>query len=288
MTKNRAFTIFPNGVVLRQSAYYLKSDRFTATALPLEKSRCEERIRSGLSRFFLNAGIAVILLGALLSMSSVYAKEEYPRWLAIGDSITEHGPAEQLKWAGESRGMAASERSKDYVHLLLAMLREKHSGNASDLRIAGRIAQMKAGTIEGVLGAINELCATQANLVTIQLGENDRLSEIGSEEFSRRYRLLVEKLMMMPSKPKIVCTGVWAPGGPTENGVKYKAGCEADIKECIIEKICKEKGLSFVSVAPIALNPANHGYGETSGVQWHPNDAGMRAYAEAIFGALFP
>jgi lysophospholipase L1-like esterase len=211
--------------------------------------------------------------------------QTFPRWLAIGDSITEHGPAESLGWVGENRGMAASERSKDYIHVLQKLLQDRDAATAADIRIAGRVARMKAGTIEGTLAVIDELCASPVDLVTVQLGENDHFSEIGKEEFARRYRQLIEKLVAMPSRPKIVCTGVWSPGDPVHDG-KYAPHIEAGQKEEIIREICREHGLRFVSVAKIAADPANSGDGKDPGVRWHPNDRGMEAYARAIFTGI--
>lgn len=63
-------------------------------------------------------------------------KEEFPertepkkgplKVLIIGNSITQHNPAESKGWLG-SWGMAATEESKDYVHLLKAMAEKKDS-----------------------------------------------------------------------------------------------------------------------------------------------------------------
>jgi lysophospholipase L1-like esterase len=228
-----------------------------------------------------------IAFGLCLTGASQGAPALYRSWLAIGDSITEHGPAEQLGWVGENRGMAASDVSRDYVHVLQKLLQEKQPGNATEIRIAGRVAKMKAGTIEGVLAVADELRASPADLVTIQLGENDHFSEMSREEFARRYRLLVEKILAMRPLPKIVCTGVWSPGDTLE-GSHYAPHIEAGQKDAIIQEICREFGLPFVSVAKIAADPKNSGDGDDPGVRWHPNDQGMLGYAEAIFHVLYP
>jgi hypothetical protein len=52
-----------------------------------------------------------------------------------------------------------------------------------------------------------------------------------------------------------------------------------------MRQICEKHGLPFVSVEEIAMDPANRGWGENPGVQWHPNDHGHQLYARKIFDA---
>ncbi len=212
----------------------------------------------------------------------------YPRWLAIGDSITAHGPSAELNWAEPTRGMAASTLDGDYVHQVQHLLRARDPKNATELKIFGRFARLGAGTIEQMNTASDEIKAWNADLVTVQLGENDHLAQIGHDEFERRYRALLDAVLTEPKHPRVVCTGVWNPGGALDVNAptRYQAGSEDRQKDDIIESLCREKDLTFVPVAPFALQTANHGAGQNDGVRWHPNDKGMAAYAQAIFAAL--
>ncbi|BCM89278.1 endoglucanase C307 [Abditibacteriota bacterium] len=212
----------------------------------------------------------------------------YPRWLVIGDSITAHGPSKELSWTEPTRGMAASTVDADYVHQLQHLLRARDPHNATELKIFGRFARLSAGTIEQMNTASDEIKAWNADLVTVQLGENDNLGQIGRAEFERRYRTLLDALLVGPKHPRIVCTGVWNPGGALDANAptQYQAGSESRQKDDIIEALCHEKGLTFVPVAPFAVQTANRGAGQNDGVRWHPNDKGMIAYAQAIFSAL--
>jgi len=212
----------------------------------------------------------------------------YTRWMAIGDSITQHGPKESLGWRGETRGMAASSVASDYVHILLRMLQARDPGNAKDLKIVGRLGKLSGGTVAQVGDVLEELVAWDADLVTIQLGENDRFAEIGSDEFARRYRLLISGLLAKNRKPLIICSGVWDPDAsenPEEPG-SYAAESEPDVKDSIIKGICREHGLVFAPISHAALRGSCSGSGESVGVRWHPNDKGMQAYAEAFFEAI--
>lgn len=208
------------------------------------------------------------------------------RWLAVGNSITQHGPNESLKWYGSPRGMAASDITKDYVHLLAKKF--ENSGIQVDaLNIVGRLGRLSSGTIEQVSTVLTEMRAWNPTFITIQLGENEKLAELGVEEFEHRYRTVATGVIPEGQRPIVLCTGVWAPGVSLnpKNPNSYKTGTEAAIKDEIIKKICKELGYTFVPIAAYSANPANHGDGESAGVRWHPNDAGMAAYADALFKA---
>ncbi len=235
--------------------------------------------------FFLGA----VILGIPAEKSEADTPS-YARWLAVGDSITQHGPDANLHWLGEPRGMAASSLDQDYVHLLQRLLQSKDTGAAQEVKIVGRLGKLGAGTVTQVDTVLADLSSWNADLVTIQLGENDRLAEVGPDGFERDYRSLVDALLGTAKRPVIVCTGVWSAGEQADpaNPLRYIRGSEARIKDDIIEKICREKGLIFVPIAPIAAVPENHGDGEDPGVRWHPNDKGMLAYANAIFEALYP
>lgn len=231
-----------------------------------------------------------ISLKLLMACCMVHGGEEaiYERWLAIGDSITQHGPKPELNWYGELRGMAASDIESDYVHVLLALMRQDDPHAIGELKIVGRLGKLSGGTIEQVNGVLEGMRAWNPNQVTIQLGENDRIANIGAEGFAQRYTQLLDAFTTLPEPPLIICTGVWAPGAALdpEDVTRYAVGTEARRKDDIITALCQERGLRFVPVAPFATDRQNSGDGESSGVRWHPNDAGMQAYAEAIYKAL--
>ena len=48
-----------------------------------------------------------------------------PRIMFVGNSITFHGPKEEIGWSG-AWGMAASAREKDYVHLVMKIVQNQH------------------------------------------------------------------------------------------------------------------------------------------------------------------
>ena len=56
--------------------------------------------------------------------------------------------------------------------------------------------------------------------------------------------------------------------------------------EAIEKKVCRNLGVPFAEVSKYENDPANTGSGGVAGVRWHPNDNGMRRYAEAAFRAF--
>ena len=120
------------------------------------------------------------------------------------------------------------------------------------------------------------------NLVIIQHGEHEQGS-LGTAALADTYNKLLDLFSNAPSHPKIVCVGVWSSSlSPT--GATY-TDWSATVEQTM-RGICAKRGIPYVSVEPIAADPADHGYGKDPGVQWHPNDAGHAKYADAIFAAV--
>lgn len=192
--------------------------------------------------------------------------------LFVGDSITRHAPAPELGWDGDW-GMAAGRPEADYVHRLAA----KFSAQNPD---APRVAvhAVGGGTLAGKLADAARLAAMarDADLIVVQLGENDHdLSDAG---FRDPYEKLLGLLRAANSSARILCTGVWAP----------PAGDTA--KDAVIRSLCARHGALFADLAAANRDPLNraHATGRWThvGVNWHPSDAGMAAYADAIWTAL--
>ena len=79
----------------------------------------------------------MLLAGSVLNRTQIAisaANYRMGRYLFLGNSITLHGPAENIGWKG-NWGMAASSADKDYVHLLLARIGLGGDGS----RHAGRL-----------------------------------------------------------------------------------------------------------------------------------------------------
>ena len=212
------------------------------------------------------------LLSLFLSAAiTVIAAEQKPihTVLIVGDSISEHAPAEKLNWTGHW-GMAATSQDKDYVHRLVARITEAQ-GSAPELRVHAK----GGGTITGKLEdpALLAKLATGADLIVVQLGENDRTVTV--DGFQKPYDTLLRLLRQASPGARIICTAVWAP--PAGNGLKDR----------LIRELCQSHGLSFADLSAANKDPLNKaeasGLWTNNGVNWHPGDAGMEAYATAIW-----
>lgn len=191
------------------------------------------------------------------------------RLLVVGDSITRHGPAEPLGWKGDW-GMAATSAANDFAHRLQARLA---AGQGKPVELL--VQAVGGGTVAGKLAAAKELAALRADVIVIQLGENDRET---AEVFQKNYAELVALLRRANPGARLVCTGVWSPPDGRSG------------RNDTIRAVCGQYRLPFADIAAACANP--HNYGNASGrwsdpgVCWHPGDGGMAAYADAIFRAL--
>jgi len=204
------------------------------------------------------------------------------RILFIGDSITRHGfskkTVSELGW-DHLAGMAATREENDYAHLLSAKIQALMPEKKVDLQFHNKGG---SGSAAQRLSAIAEFANLAADLVVVQLGEHEKEAD-GAEALEKNYRKLLEAIRAWPSKPVVICTGVWNP---------YKAGEKKSYDgwtrkaEDTMQGVCKSMSIPFASVEKYALDPECSGTGTSSGVKWHPNDKGMQGYADAIFAAF--
>lgn len=186
----------------------------------------------------------------------------------IGNSITRHGFNAQtirnLGWEREC-GMAASSEANDYAHLL-----------------AGRIQKLFP---ERKVRLVFNRADPKSDLIVWQGGEHDVLPE---KLRTFEHRLTVRLREYLQITPHVIVIGIWNPV------------CREEFKECtasfypeaakqveaIEKKVCWDLGIPFAAVSEYENDPENTGSGKVAGVRWHPNDNGMRRYAEAAFRAF--
>lgn len=211
----------------------------------------------------------------------------YKNVLCLGNSITIHGLVANTWWG--LWGMAASERSKDYVHQLESYLQANYVSSAKcyAVNIATEFERGTTTDLETLISetstkdsAVDNLQLSSVGTVVIRLGEN----VTDTSTFETRLNALVASVKSYCPDATIVMTGnFWT--NQTKEGIIEAV---AALNDCIFVPIDQ------YDTAEYKQSVGNQVYGDDgqlhtitdSGVAIHPNDAGMAAIAEEIIKSL--
>ena len=195
------------------------------------------------------------------------------RILFSGNSITLHGTNPEVQaslgWS-HTAGMAASELSKDFVHLVADGIQKDRPDEKVEI---GYLPG--GGNALGALSSIQSAKDFRPDLVVIQLGEHEKAND-GADTLRTNYSKLLSELKSLDAK--VITVGPWAAGEGTY------AGWWGDVQNTMAEEAAKQN-VPFISVQDLASNPDCYGSGTSEGVKWHPNDAGHAGYASKILAA---
>ena len=197
--------------------------------------------------------------------SQVYAHNGGTKILFIGNSITKHGTAPQIGWHG-NWGMAASEESKDYVHLVVE---EMNKTGCVDYSIA-QCSRWERNYNEGEK-VLNEYFQSardfEADVIVVRIGEN---MQIDGDEVN--CKLNFEKMISFfnkTQKAKVIITNLfWN---------------QTNLNR-IIKEIATENNYIFCDISDLERDEKTMALGEYEheGVSVHPGDYGMKCIAERI------
>lgn len=195
--------------------------------------------------------------------------------LILGNSITLHGPNADIGWTG-NWGMAASERARDFAHLLLQRLAARNDGTAPAAMIEN-IADFERGFQEcAVETAFSAQAGFAAELVILAIGENVPALETAAQQ--RRFRDQVAVLLAMLRRHgarRIIVRSTFWPNPVTD---------------AMLREACQAAGGVFVDISPLSRDEANYARAERQfahdGVAAHPGDCGMQAIADALWRAM--
>ncbi len=188
--------------------------------------------------------------------------------LFLGNSITLHGPAPAIGWAG-NWGMAASVKEKDYVHLLTADI-ARATGQSPEIRVRN-IADFERG-----YDTFDFEKQFRDDLVVLAIGEN--VAELTTDEARANYAKAFARLLSILHQQ-------------SESTV-FVRGCfwKNETKDAIMRKATADAGATFVDIKELGGDESNAARSERSiehaGVAGHPGDKGMRAIADAVFVAI--
>lgn len=202
-------------------------------------------------------------------------KRVYPKYLSLGDSITFSPYNASIGWYG-NWGMKASAQEKDFVHLTIQQLQAANPANAVE-HYSSYGAHQAGGKITDVLAKIDTFKGYRADLITLQIGENDGTLTV--EEFRAKYAELLDLLLDNMPCPRIFCFGVWS------SSSSYAPDTRQFQLEAVMKLECDARAIPFRSLKAVATNPLCHDPGGGP-IDWHPNDAGMQGYADLFWDAM--
>lgn len=188
------------------------------------------------------------------------------RVLFIGNSITWHAPKADIGWHGDW-GMAASEESRDYVHMFISMMQQE--GIEADYCIA-QLAGWEREYERG-LDILEEKYAParefDADLVIVRIGEN--MPKGSAPACKDRFAEMIGYFVTKPSTRVIVTDSFW----------------QNDPRDSMIREIAEEQGYTFCHLCDLEKDPKTMALGqfEHRGVSVHPSDYGMKMIAERLF-----
>ena len=215
---------------------------------------------------------------ALTVSSSTLQRRTYPTVLFIGDSITFSAPG---SWNGNTQpgwGMNASAVDKDYVPRVVAAMRAADAANAVTVYRSTNLGQA-GGRIQDVINILPALRNVHPDLITIQLGENDKA--FTPEQYGAKYQELLDGLLQIAPEPRIFCFGVW------EADPRVHTWDKPYLFDNVVKALCDARRIPFKPILPASQDPSTHG-DYTNPLLWHPNDLGMLIYVNQFWAAMGP
>ena len=198
------------------------------------------------------------------------------RILYLGNSITLHGPAENIGWSG-NWGMAATSLDKDYVHLLTSRI-AKAAGGEPKIEVQN-VADFERGYATwNVNEGLKKQLEFDADLVIVAIGEN--VPPLATDEDKSAFKSALTRLIqaIQERKPQtiVVRSSFWAD----------------DAKDTQLKAVSAELGCIFVNMGDAGRDEANYARSERkiehAGVAAHPGDRGMQTIADGLWKALEP
>jgi len=211
----------------------------------------------------------IIIISILIHYTTAFAADPFvnvKKIMIVGNSISYHQARPSLKWNG-NYGMAATEKSKDYVHLILSALDKLYPTKKHEASIF-RIKD------EGKMTGYDYLLKQKADLIIVLLSENYQ-GKYNDEELRKPYEQML-KAFKKHITPNIICVGAWG-----YNLERVKLRCK------MMETAARNQNIPFVFIGDLGCKE-NAAYTDPKfsdyphAVKWHPSDIGMRLIAERI------
>ncbi len=195
------------------------------------------------------------------------------RILFLGNSITLHGPAPNIGWAG-NWGMAASSEDRDYVHLLTAKIAEA-AGETPEIMVRN-IAEFERGLATyKIEEQLRKELEFHPNIVIVAIGENASKPETAEarQQFKESFDNLLKAIEEAGHPGIFVRSQFWA--DPEKDGL---------MKEVTLAR--RHTWIDLSSRIDESCYARSERKIEHAGVAGHPGDKGMKVIADALFTAM--
>lgn len=189
--------------------------------------------------------------------------------LFIGNSITYHAANKALGWHF-NHGMAASSKSKDYVHLIKTKLKKKYPrlSIATINGIKWERGYNKEKNFDSIISFIKDY---KPSIIVFRLGENLNKDLFNKYDIYKAIKQTITRIYKI--NKKIVMSNIFWPN-PAIDKPLYK--------------VAKEYKLPFASINDLGIQDRYLAKGlfKHQGVCMHPNDLGMKVIANRIYKEL--
>ena len=206
-----------------------------------------------------------------------YANEGGQNYLAIGNSITLHDICDYW-WT--NCGMAASEKSKDYFHLVTEELR-KHNKLVNSYAYGSSVWETMAHDRAESLSLIDPYLNEHINIITIQLGEN--VTDLTTFESDYEY-LIMHIKQKAPNAQIITVSDFWENG--ERDNMKFRASEKCNVLVADIREIKENRDYMCGINAEVLGDDGEKHIVKHEGVARHPGDKGMRYIADRIIECI--
>lgn len=209
---------------------------------------------------------------ATLSAAEIYADDTY-NYLAIGNSITVH---EITDYWWDEVGMAASSKSADYVHRVIAFLEGSKGEVRSAIVPMGNWELLEYDRAE-TLHLLDPYLDSRLHLVTIQLGDN----VTRTDTFENDFTALLSYIRQKAPDAQIIVVGDYMDYGEKD---EIKERVAANFGAAFIPLDAIKGDASYqCRIGTVVYDAAGNPHTvEHSGVSIHPGDAGMQYIADRI------
>lgn len=206
-----------------------------------------------------------------------YALGGGQNYLAIGNSITLHGICDYW-WS--LCGMAASEISKDYFHVVTDELR-KHNENVNSYAYNFYMWEIMTHDRAEAITLIDSYLNKHINIITIQLGEN--VSDLSTFESDYEY-LLRHIKHKCPNAQIITVTDFWNKG--ERDNMKIRASEKCGVHIADISAIKDNPDYMCGLDTKVTGDDGEFHLVKHAGLARHPGDKGMKYIADRIIECI--